>query len=624
MVAVRKESLKYYFSKNCAKHDKPFWSTISPFFTDKKRRNGNGIILSEGENIIVDGKKVCDIFNDYFSNIAHTIGFEDPVSSVTDSLEKHKMHSSVVKIKHEHADLSDSFSFSPVSHDDVRKKLRNINIRKATGYDNIPGKLLRTAYDELSIPFANLINKCMGQNNYPETMKYAEVSPIYKKENNLHKGNYRPVSVLTAVSKIYESVINEQMVDYFMNIFDKFLTAFRKKHSCQSLSIKLIEDWKEALDRNEIVGAVSMDLSKAFDCLPHGLMISKLHAYGFSVPACELIANYLTGRKQRVKIGDNKSNWVTLKKGVPQGSILGPLLFNIFINDLFLFIEKCNLYNYADDDTLSKSSKELHDVLSCLRHDCDIALDWFAANGMQANPGKFQFMVVSTKHVGSQTLSLGTDTVIKSDDCVKVLGVRLDSRLSFSEHVSVSCGKAAKQLNALARVSKFLDFKSRKIIYNSFILSNFSYCPLVWHFCGKKNNNKIEKIQERSLRILYNDYHSSYEQLLEKADTTTMLTARLKAMTLEVYKCAGFLNAPCVGDMFHKKELHYAMRNEMKLIQPQRRTTRYGLRSVSYVGAKLWNDLVNQFTDVSSLDLAAFKSFLNTWKGPEVLPPFYV
>ena len=268
-----------------------------------------------------------------------------------------------------------------------------MKVNKATGYDNIPAKLLRCAHNELCVPIASLINKCMSNGIFPVDMKCSEVAPLYKKADSLLKINYRPVSILTSLSKLYESVMNDQLCEHFVEIFDVLLCAFRRGYSCQSLLIKCLEDWKSALDKNEIAGALFMDLSLAFDCLPHGLLISKLHAYRVSHGACKLIANYLQNRKQRVKINDVKSEWAAVTKGVPQGSILGPLLFNIFINDLFYFMDKCTLYNYADDNSMSICSPSLCEVISCLQHDGEKAVKWFANNGLKANPDKFQLVV---------------------------------------------------------------------------------------------------------------------------------------------------------------------------------------------------------------------------------------
>ena len=366
--------------------------------------------------------------------------------------------------------------------------------------------------------------------------------------------NYRPISVLTAVSKLNESVMNDQLGQYFINIFHELLCAFRKKYSCQSTLANMIEDWKESLDKNNVIGALFMDLSKAFDSLPHGLLIAKFRAYGLSLSACDLLSSYLSNRHQRVKIKGSRSEWRELKKGVPQGSILGPLLFNVFVNDMFHFVDKCSLYNYADDNSISTASPCVHDVVSNLKTDCNNIMEWFSVNGLQANPSKFQFMLLSSSDIDNSNISLCIDDItLKPEPHVKLLGVFLDDKLSFSQHVSISCTKAARQLNALARISRYLNISSRSLLYNSIVRSNFNYCAMVWHFCGKTNNNKIENIQERALRIIYRDYESSYEDLLSAAEAPTMWTRRLRVILLEVFKSINMLNSDCLNDMFQNQ-----------------------------------------------------------------------
>ena len=495
--------------------------------------------------------------------------------------------------------------------------LRKINPRKATGYDHIPGKIIRIAHQELSLPITRLINTAISASAFPSNMKCAEVSPGHKKDDNLIRGNYRPVSVLPILSKVFETVMNDQLFEYFSDKFHEFLCAYRKKYSCQRLLLKAVDGWKCALDQNLITGVVFMDLSKAFDCLPHGLLIAKLHAYGVDWSACDLLADYLSHRLQRVKIGTARSSWAELTKGVPQGSILGPLLFNIFINDLFMFIEKCILYNYADDNSMSCSSTTLQQVLSNLRSDCKNANEWFGENGMRVNPDKFQFMILSANPSDDIELKLDENTTLKSDVSVKVLGVTIDHRLTLNDHISGCCLKAARQLNALARISKYLDPKARNIICNSFIRSNFDYCSLVWHFCGKTNNNKLEKIQERSLRILHNTFDLTYEELLSLNGSTSLLLQRLKLLIIETYKSCHRLNAECLHDMFKLNSTDRKLRSE-KLVQSKRRTTSNGLRSFSYLGAKLWNDLLNSDPDIAFYDLNELVEFLKHWEGPNM------
>ena len=198
-----------------------------------------------------------------------------------------------------------------------------------------------------------------------------------------------------------------------------------------------------------------MDVSKAFDYLPHGLLVSKLHA-------CELLADYLRHRQQRVKTWTAKSSWRKLAKGVPQGSILGHLLLNIFINELFLFIENCTQYNHADDNSMSYSSTTLQNVMSNLCFDCEITTDWFYKSGMKANPTKFHFMILSTNSTDDIELKLGRNTTLCSGRSVRALGVTIDYRLTFNDYVSACCLKAGWQLNAMARISKYLDSKSEE------------------------------------------------------------------------------------------------------------------------------------------------------------------
>ena len=207
-----------------------------------------------------------------------------------------------------------------------------------------------------------------------------------------------------------------------------------------------------------------------------------------------------------------------------------------------------------------------------------------------------------------------------SETEVTVLGVTIDDRLCFSQHISSCCKKAARQLNVLARISRHLNINSRRAVYNSFIMSNFNYCPLVWHFCRQVNNQKLEQIQERALRILFADYNSSYPELLKKAGTTTLLIQRLRLIALAVFKSLHGLNPPCLNDMFTPKYVPYQLRDSILLEQSRCRTTTYGLRSMSYIGAKLWNDLPNDFK--ATTDFTDFKRMLQTWTGPDLDDPF--
>ena len=180
---------------------------------------------------------------------------------------------------------------------------------------------------------------------FPQGAKYAEVVPVFKKDNNLIMKNYRPVSILPALSKILEKIVHEQLQTFLNQILHPRIAAYRRGYSCEHVLIELVEQWKQGLDSNKHAGAIMMDLSKAFDCLPHPLTIAKLHTYGMSEHSSGLIWSYLTERSQRVKLTGKVSTWRTLTKGIPQGSILGPVMFNLFVNDLYNSIKIASLHN---------------------------------------------------------------------------------------------------------------------------------------------------------------------------------------------------------------------------------------------------------------------------------------
>ena len=277
-----------------------------------------------------------------------------------------------------------------------------------------------------------------------------------------------------------------------------------------------------------------------------------------------------------------------------------------------------HLYNYADDNSLAKSASTRTELLTDLKYDSKIAIQWFDDNGMQANPSKFQFMIASSKSHEDVSIDIDEHTTLLSESSIKALGVTIDSKLNFSEHITIICKKAARQLNALARISHYLNPNSRMILYNSFVMSNLNYCPNVWHFCGKGNNEKLEKIQERALRILYRDYASSYDELITQSCTEKILTTRLKKILIDIFKTLRGMNPPYLQQMYVLKETPYDFRNEKIIIQPETNKVTYGIRSLSYVGAKLWNDMKFKFDNFDEMEIHDFKRLLNNWNGPDL------
>ena len=248
---------------------------------------------------------------------------------------------------------------------------------------------------------------------------------------------------------------------------------------CQSTLLRLVEDWRKALDSHTYVAAILMDFTKAFDCLPHSLLLGKLSAYGLFDKSCSLFSNYPSNSKQRVKLGHHYSEWANIVRGVPQCSMLGPLLFNVFINDIFHFMDKSSLYNYANDNTLSYAHSNSDTFIHTLQQDCTSTLHWFNINQMKANPSKFQAISFGKRGTSDITNFTFENTTIHCVISVVLLGIEIDHSLTFNTHIANICKKAARQLAVLKRLGHLLARQGKLAIFKSFITSNFNYCPLI-------------------------------------------------------------------------------------------------------------------------------------------------
>ncbi len=616
---LRKLSIGKYIEK-CSQNagSTMFWKSVKPLISDKGCDRDN-ITLLENDVITNKPEEVSEILNNYFVNMACDIGSSSnnnaicEQDSLFDIISEYENHPSCIFIKNKNLSKSRFFDLQLVSTDTVRRELKNLNPKKAVGHDRIPPKLLKLGADNLCRPIQYMVNRSISDQIFPDSAKKAEVTPIFKKNDNLDKNNYRPVSVLTSMSKMFEKIIVNQLVSYFNDIFSPKLSGFRKKHGCQDVILDFVEKNKNDVDNNKIVCAVLTDLSKAFDCLPHRLLVAKMHFYGVSDNSCKLIMSYFSNRKQRVKLCNNtvKSEWLDIFKGSPQGSVFGPFSYNMFSNDLLeLLSEYVNIYNYADDNTISCNGLSIAEAKEKMSIGLDVMIDWFHNNGLKANPEKFQLIFFGRNCNSENEELIFKNNTINGKNTVKLLGVHIDQKLEFTVHVSEICRKAGYKLNVLQRISRNLNIQGSLILMHSFILSFFNFCSIAWHFCNISSSRKIEKIQARALKIIYKEYNVSYEELRTLSCIPLVYVQRLRRILDEIYKCYHKINPSYLHSLIEPKENVDFLRNSNILTIPRFNTVTYGINSFTYQGATLWNGLDN---NIKSLDHKKFKQAISEW-----------
>ena len=293
------------------------------------------------------------------------------------------------------------FEFREVDIGEIWFQLIKLNTKKALPKESVPAKIFKESSDIFSEILQRTFNEDLANMKCPEELTLGDISSLHKKDDKFNKRNYRPITILPSASKIYERIMESQITPFANNFLAPVLCGFRRNFNTQHTLLRLIENCKQALDTKHSVSALLMDLSKVFDCLNHDLLIAKLNASGFSRSALKFTLSCLSQRKQRVQRNGSFSEWKTTSVGVPQGSVLGPLLFNIYTNDMLMFISNSQICNYADDTTLYVIEQDIEQAIKTLEQDVVITREWFENNYMKLNEEKCNLINFSKSNINT-------------------------------------------------------------------------------------------------------------------------------------------------------------------------------------------------------------------------------
>ena len=386
------------------------------------------------------------------------------------------------------------FEFEEVSTECVMKLLKNICASKATGIDGISAKFLKLAYIPLSGPITHIINCSLRLSVVPMEWKRARVSPLFKSGDRSEMTNYKPISVLPVMGKILERIVHDQLYRYLdeNNLLHPAQSGFRPGHSTVSSTVIFLNSIYSVFDKNMITGSVFLDLKKAFDTVDHTLLCHKLIKYGVVGRSNAWFRNYLENRQQVTRYKKCISSLRDINCGIPQGSILGPLLFILYINDLPSSTFSSDIGLYADDTVLYTSGSDVEEVSVKLQDDMNRVYLWMCANKLSLNVSKTKSMLFATQYFnGCVDLSINVaGEVLEQVNVFKYLGF-IDNKLTFNDHIEYILKKSKQKVGFLWRVRKYLPRSIALTLYKSLVLPHFDYGDIIYGHTVQSNLQKL-------------------------------------------------------------------------------------------------------------------------------------
>lgn len=585
------------------------WDNLKELLNMKHASSPSPAEFQDGEVKITEPPQIANKFNDFFVNVGPCLAkhIGDTIGSPTDFISKEYVSINV---------------FEPVKTTEVLDIIMSLKNTSA-GHDEIPASLIKKVASLIIDPLTLIFSMSLESGIIPQAFKIAKVIPLFKSDDPTVFSNYRPISILPCFSKILEKLVYSRIMKHLTtnDILFEHQFGFRKNYSTYMALLFLREKITAALEKNEYTLGIFLDLSKAFDTVNYEILLSKMSCYGFRKHVLQWIANYLHNREQFVVFNGVQSQRAVLKCGVPQGSILGPLLFLIYVNDLVNASSLLSPIVFADDTNLLVTDKNFDSLIAKANTGLFHFSYWFKLNKLSLNVKKSNFIIFRNKNKNynaDKAKIYINDSVLAQVSSAKFLGIYIDEKLCFKNHCEFVCKKVSKSLGIIKRVKQHLKKSTLLTLYYSLIYSHISYCNIIWASTYSSYLQAIHRCQKSFVRIATNSsYLAPTKPLFKQLQLLTIYEVNKYQTGVLMYKVICLpASLPNFFPSYFEFNSHYhthSTRRKNDLHIPFCRTS-VAKFSFVYQGAVLWNDIKHFLESSFSINTfkTKFKQYLQT------------
>ena len=587
---------------------KKTWDGIRNLINVSKKSSTNINQIIYDDETFTDNKGISQALNNYFTNVGPSIEKKIPKSKKPFSSYLGEANPSNIIL-------------NPCDAEEINDIISSFGASKASGPYSIPTNLLKEFSNHFSVPISIIINKSLNEGIFPQSLKIALVCAIFKKGDKTSCANYRPISLLSNISKIYERVMYNRIERFLndSNIIYEYQYGFRKKYSTNHALLSIVEKIRTSLDNKQFACGVFVDLQKAFDTVDHKILLSKLSHYGIKGLANKWLGSYLTNRSQSVNLNGVTSDEQKITCGVPQGSILGPLLFTIYINDMHKAFNKCLVHHFADDTNLLFTDKDPESIRKTLNSELQELVEWLRANRLSLNVAKTEFIVFKPPRKSLKkriTLRLDQKTIFESTK-IKYLGLLLDSRLTWKPHIDELAKKLSRAIGLLYKIRNFSSKTILRSLYFGIFHSHLTYGLPVWGYgASEQLMEKIQILQKKALRVITSSAYHAHSRPIMKDTKILSLTDQRYLMTSSLmWDLEHNTLPPTLSTYFVKHQDLHHQRTRLAAADQYRikktRTKTHGTKSFQVQGTITLNEIKE--LDIYK-DATSKKSFLDNLK----------